>query len=70
MFPVPTPQVTRPGARRAIVAKPLAATGASRMAGISNAVPSVIVLVRSAASAITAHGFERIRGLSEIQATS
>ena len=52
------------------MAIPLAVTGARRMAGTIRPVPSSIRRVRSAARAMTAHGLDRMSGLSETQAKS
>ena len=65
VLPVPVPKKTRPGARRLIVAMPEAATGASRSPGMASPEPSRIVWVCSAATAIVAQIFERIRWVSE-----
>ena len=52
--PVPTPRMTRPGASALMVAIALAVTGAMRLLGMATSVPSFIVLVCSAANAMTA----------------
>ena len=54
MFPVPIPQNTRPGAMRLIVACAAAVTAAGREPATATPVPTRIVLVRSAISAIVA----------------
>jgi len=50
--PVPTPKSIRPGASLFRVARPLAATGEMRFEGMRTPVPSRILLVDRAASAI------------------
>ncbi len=64
VWPVPRLMKQRPGARRLMVAMPLAAAGARRSPGTFTPVPSRIVRVWWAASARTAQQLERIIGLS------
>ncbi|GAA3084187.1 hypothetical protein GCM10020000_83110 [Streptomyces olivoverticillatus] len=45
VFPVPTPQMIRPGARALRLASPLAAAGAERSAGEVTPMPSLMRLV-------------------------
>ena len=67
MWPVPKPMKQRPGARRLMVAMPLAAAGARRSAGTLTPVPRRMRRVACAASASTAQQFERMIGLSVTQ---
>ena len=57
---MPKPRITRPGASLLIVAAADAVTGAIRLLGIETSVPSLIVEVRSAASAIAAYASDQI----------
>ena len=54
VFPAPTPKKVRPGARAFIVAIPAALTGAGRVPVMATPVPSLILLVRVAATASVA----------------
>ena len=68
VWPVPRLMKHRPGARRLMVAMPLAAAGASRSPGTFTPVPRRMVRVCCAASARTAQQLERIITLSVTQA--
>jgi hypothetical protein len=52
--PVPMPRIARPGASALMLAIAAAVTGAMRLLGMATSVPSFIVRVCSAASAIVA----------------
>ena len=67
VLPVPRLKQHLPGARRLIVAIPLAVTGACLIPGTLTPVPSLISLVAVAANANTAQQLERSIGLSVTQ---